>query len=102
MILRPALAGLGLLLALTACAYPVATLEQGSPASGFYFPGARADARVTLDGAAAGLAATYDGRKALLTAPPGPHRVRILAGGATLYDQSVFLGPGARLAIKAP
>ncbi len=99
---RAQILGLALLLGLSGCAYPVATTDQGGPSAGLYFPGARPGAVVSIDGAAAGVAASFDGRKTLLTVTPGPHRVRVQAGDATLYDQSVFVGPGSRLAIKAP
>lgn len=87
-------------LALFGCAYPVATVEQGGRSSGLYFPEAPAGATVSIDGVGAGEAATFDGRKSPLTIASGPHRVRVEAHGAVLYDQSVYVGPGARLAIK--
>lgn len=102
MILKAQVLGLALLLGLSGCAYPIATTDQGAVSAGLYFPGARPGAIVSVDGAPAGVAARFDGRKTLLTVSPGPHRVRIQMGDAILYDQSVFVGAGSRMAIKAP
>jgi hypothetical protein len=97
---RSTIGGLALAFALSGCAYPVATVEQGAASSGLYFPGAPVGATVSIDGVGAGEAATFDGRKVLLTIATGSHRVRVESAGAVLYDQSVYIGPGARLAIK--
>lgn len=86
---------------LAGCAYPVTTTEQGGPAAGLYFPKVPAGAHAVIDGADAGEAAYFDGHK-LLTVSPGPHRVVVQAGPAKLYDQTVYVGDAARVAIKVP
>ncbi|MGE5567360.1 MAG: hypothetical protein ACM3YN_14540 [Parcubacteria group bacterium] len=85
---------------LASCAYPVATVEQGVTHSALYFPGAPEDARVFVDGADAGLAAAYDGRKSVLRVEPGKHHVVIGSGAGSLYDQEVYVGDDSRLAIE--
>jgi hypothetical protein len=85
---------------LGACAYPVATVEQGNVSTSLYFPDAPVGAHVMIDGADAGEAILFDGRKTVLTVTPGKHHVVIPGGAAPLYDQSVYVGAGSRLAIK--
>jgi hypothetical protein len=87
---------------LAACAYPRSTVEQGELPSGVYFSHASAEARVFIDGADAGLAATYDGRKAILPISPGRHQIAVRAGGSTLVDKPVYIGAGSRLEIGIP
>lgn len=93
---------LALMAALGACAYPVSTTDQGAAASGLYFPGAPAGARVLVDGADAGETSLYDGRKLVLTLPAGQHRIVVQQGSTRLYDKPVYLGTGSRIAIKVP
>ena len=92
---------LGMLL-LTSCAYPMSTIEQGGNGASLYFPNAAAGIRVFLDGADMGDATTYDGRKSVLGVIPGPHRVALRQGVATIYDRQVYIGADARMAIEAP
>lgn len=96
-----ALVALTVPLFLAACAYPVTSAEQGAAASGLYFTGAPESALVLVDMADAGLAAVYDGKKAILVVKPGRHHVIVRSGTTTIYDQVVYVGAASRVKIKA-
>lgn len=86
--------------AVSACAYPVSTVEQGGASTGLYFKGAAAGDEVLIDGSAAGMATAYDGNKVMLTVQPGPHHVTVRNASGQVYDKDVYVGAGARLPIK--
>ena len=91
---------IGLVLAVTACAYPSGSIQQGGNVQGgLYFEGAPIGARVMLDGADAGEVAAFDGNAAILAVAPGMHNVVVTAGGSTIYDEQVFVGSGSRVQI---
>ena len=85
---------------LNACAYPVSSIDQGGATTGIYFPGVPEGARAHVDGIDAGEAILFDGHKAILTISSGNHRVVVSNGEITLYDKNIYVGAGARLAIK--
>ena len=85
---------------LTACAYPVSTADQGAASAGIYFPNAPLTARVFVDGADAGEAATFDGKKTLLVMAPGRHHLVVRQASTPIYDKPIYVGSGAHIAIK--
>jgi len=91
-----------LALFLIGCAYPAGMVEQGGNNGSLYFPRASVGTRVILDGVDAGDAASYDGQKSVLGVMPGPHRVALRQGVATLYDRQIYVGADARMAIEVP
>ena len=90
---------LGTALLLAGCAYPTSQTEQGSGPGQLYFPNAPAGAHVFLDGADAGPAGSYDGRRTLSVAP-GTHRVVLSSAGATIVDKKYYVDAGAKVAVQ--
>lgn len=86
--------------AISGCAYPVSTVEQGGASSAIYFKGAPAGAEAFIDGASSGDASVYDGRKAVLAVTSGTRRVVVKSGPVTIFDKVVYIGQGQRVAIK--
>lgn len=84
------------------CTYPSAMVEQGGNNASLYFPRAAAGMRVFLDGIDAGEALSFDGKKNVLGVQPGPHRVAVRQGAATVYDRQVYVGADSRVAIEVP
>jgi hypothetical protein len=84
------------------CTYPSAMVEQGGNNASLYFPRAAVGMRVILDGIDAGEALSFDGKKNVLGVQPGPHRVAVRQGAATLYDRQVYVGADSRVAIEVP
>ncbi len=87
---------------LVGCTYPVGMVEQGGKNGSLYFPRASMGTRVILDGVDAGDAAAFDGQKSVLGVMPGPHRIALRQGVATLYDRQIYVGADARMAIEVP
>lgn len=84
---------------LAACAYPNSRVDQGAESGLLTFPGAPADARVSLDGQDAGLATAYGGDHALSVAP-GTHRVVVTTGSGTLLDKKFYVDAGAKVVVR--
>jgi hypothetical protein len=89
-------------LLLTGCAYPTSMVEQGASNGSVYFPKVGAGTRVILDGADAGEAASYDGKKSVLEVVPGPHRIALRQGSALLYERQIYVGTASKIAIEGP
>jgi len=84
----------------TACAYPVSTVEQGGQVSGVYFPDAPKDLMVSVDGGEHIVAIGFDGNKSILKLKPGRHRIVLhRASGEIIYNQEIYIGDGARIAV---
>ena len=96
------LVSLGGVLATAACAYPVTKVEQGAAASTLYIVAPPAGAQLVVDGAAAGLASTFDGRPNVLSVAPGSHTIEIVDGGTTVLRRAVYVGVGAQLPVRMP
>ncbi len=92
----------GMSLVLASCVYPQSAVQQGGNNGSLYFTHVTAGTRVILDGSDAGEAVSFDGKKSVLGIMPGPHRVVLRQGSATLYDKQVYVGADARLAIEGP
>ena len=90
---------LGTALFLAGCAYPTSQTEQGSGPGQLYFPNAPAGAHVFLDGADAGAAEVYDGKRTLSVAP-GTHRVALTVGNSTISDKKYYVDAGAKVAVQ--
>lgn len=99
MMLARAILGV-LMLFVASCAYPITTVEQGTESASLYFTGAPPNARVLIDGADAGEAAFFDGRRHVLAVSPGRHAVRVVLGDAELYANDIYAGAGARLEVR--
>jgi hypothetical protein len=86
-------------LATAACTYPSQTIDQGSQSGHLYFLGAVPGNAVAIDGRDAGDASVFDGSDHVLDVSPGPHRVVVTSGGATIYDRQIYVGSDAKLGI---
>jgi hypothetical protein len=84
---------------LSACASPHSSVDQGAANGLLTFPGAPADARVSLDGQDAGPANAYAGDHAL-SVKPGTHRVVVTTGGGTLLDKKYYVDAGAKVVVR--
>lgn len=84
----------------SACAYPSTIVEQGGEQGMIYFTEAPPGARVFIDGADAGEAMTFDGRRQVLSLEPGRHNVRVVSGAAELYSSDVYVGAGSRMEVR--
>jgi hypothetical protein len=84
---------------LAACAYPNSRVDQGAENGLLTFPGAPADARVSLDGQDAGPANAYS-RDHALSVKPGTHRVVVTTGAGTLLDKKYYVDAGAKVAVQ--
>jgi hypothetical protein len=82
------------------CVYPVARTEQGAAPGQVFFPGAAADARVSIDGADAGPASQYDGTKQYLSVNPGTHQIAVSSGGRVVLDKKYYVDAGAKVAVQ--
>jgi hypothetical protein len=91
---------LGVACLVAGCAYPVARTEQGASPGQVFFPGASADARVSIDGADAGPASQYDGIKQSLSVKPGTHQIAVSSGGQIVLNKKYYVDAGARVAVQ--
>ena len=88
-------------LELSGCApFPTSVSIQDATTASLYFPATSKQARVFIDGADAGDAATFDGKHSVLTVEPGTHHIVIRLGTQVTLDQMLFVGAGSRVAVK--
>jgi len=85
-----------------ACAYPVSNVDQGGQVSGVYFPDSPKDLVVSVDGGEQIAVIGFDGNKSILKLKPGRHRIVLRrASGEIVYNQEIYIGDGARVAVRA-
>lgn len=89
-----------LIFLVASCAYPITTVDQGAESASLYFTGAPPNARVLVDGADAGEAALFDGRRHVLVVSPGRHVVRVMLGDTELYANDIYAGAGVRQEVR--
>jgi hypothetical protein len=88
-------------LMMSACAYPISTVDQGGQISGVFFPGAPTDLMVSVDGSENTSAAPFDGNKSILKLQSGRHHIILRrSSGEIVYDQDIYIGDGSRIAIR--
>lgn len=80
-----------LLAVLTGCTMPSTTVSTVESRPSISIVGAPADAVLVVDGLQIGVASQYRGDPNVLVVEPGTHRIEVRQGGATLYDQRVFV-----------
>lgn len=85
---------------LSACAYPITTVSQGGASSSLNFMSLPADATIVVDGATAGKAGDFSGRR-VLAVTPGTHRVRVEASGAVIVDRDYYVGRDSSVKVEA-
>jgi len=88
-----------LAVAVSACAYPVTTVEQGSGDASIYFVGAPEGAIAYVDGLSVGVASDYNGSDQVLGVIPGRHHIQVMQSGETLVDQEIYVGAETRTPI---
>ena len=90
-----------LVLVAGACAYPVSTVDQGGQVSGVYFPDSPKDLMVSIDGGENIVAIGFDGVKSILKLKPGRHRIVLRrVSGDIVYNEEIYIGDGARIAVR--
>lgn len=99
-LIRRSLIALGVMMLVSACAYPVSKSVQTSEQSAIYFTGNLEGALVQVDGVAAGPVIQYNGVDAVLTVPFGAHKVEVMRNGYPALSRDVFVGRGQQLEIK--
>jgi hypothetical protein len=87
--------------ALSACAYPTGSVQQGEAPSAVYVVAAAEGTEIYIDGVRRGLASDYDGKKKVLRVTPGRHVVELRTGAEVLLKKTVFVAEGAQIAISA-
>lgn len=79
---------------LSACAYPLSSIEQGQDPSAIYFVGAPPGVQVYVDGVLRGDAEDFNGRGAVLQVTQGRHLIELRRGSETILRKEVFVGEG--------
>ena len=86
-------------MALSACAYPTSSIEQGTPSGHLRFIGGEAGGQLSLDGRVIGVrtAAKAD----VFDIPPGRHTVEAIKNGAVVLHKDYLVGAGSTIEIRA-
>jgi hypothetical protein len=82
---------------LSACAYPSTEEFQGGPEGRLIVRSGPSLASVFVDGKLVGSVAETQTVKGAVKLPSGAHKIRVVLGGETLLDRTVYVDNGAKV-----